>query len=286
VFSPHWPLVAIGGSESLLELWDIERQQRVRTFPVEDDDVVGLVFSHDGQQIISAGDRRSLVIWDVQTGDVVKRLEGHTRAVISLDISPSGEYLLTASEDATMRLWHFESGIQLDSLAYESPVTCVRFAPNGETALSGTDDGVIRLWSLGLGWNAQTCFGRAILCRREGDFARAIELYEQALELDPSLPMAYNNLSWELVTCPVENLREPRRAIELGTKACELTEWHKASCIDTLAAAYAACGEFERAIELQKKAIEIIDDERASNSKGCLTRLEQYRNREAFVRIQ
>ena len=48
------------------------------------------------------------------------------------------------------------------------------------------------------------------------------------------------------------------RARECATRACELTEWKSAECVDTLAAAYAEHGEFDKAIEWETQAIALM----------------------------
>jgi len=46
--------------------------------------------------------------------------------------------------------------------------------------------------------------------------------------------------------------------------SCELTDWNDADYLDTLAAAYAESGQFDKAVESQEKAIELApDDEKA-----------------------
>jgi len=60
-------------------------------------------------------------------------------------------------------------------------------------------------------------------------------------------------------TCPEEKFRNGDKAVELASKACELTDYQNHSGVNILAAAYAECGNFGKAIEYQKKAIELLD---------------------------
>lgn len=74
---------------------------------------------------------------------------------------------------------------------------------------------------------------------------------------DATFADAANFLAWLLATCPEDDLRDGRTAVELARKACEVTNWKDANYLGTLAAANAECGEFKEAVEWQKKAIEL-----------------------------
>ena len=50
-------------------------------------------------------------------------------------------------------------------------------------------------------------------------------------------------------------VRNGKRAVEHATRACELTSWKVPQIIAVLASAYAAAGEFDRAVEYHKQAL-------------------------------
>lgn len=108
----------------------------------------------------------------------------------------------------------------------------------------------------------------AILYRYRGDsylnigqHIEAVADYEKALEITPDDSGVLNNLAWTLATSPNDDVRDGKRAIELATKACELTEYQAAHILSTLAASYAETGDFEKAKEWSQKAIELDDSE-------------------------
>ncbi|MFC1635214.1 tetratricopeptide repeat protein [Planctomycetota bacterium] len=96
---------------------------------------------------------------------------------------------------------------------------------------------------------------------RFGLYEDSVNAYRSAVAIDPNAYIGYNNLAWLCATCPDSQFRDGTKALELAKKACELTDIEDAHCLTSLAAAYAECGDFEKAIEYQEKGIKLIGEE-------------------------
>lgn len=109
----------------------------------------------------------------------------------------------------------------------------------------------------------------------------ALADYDQAIRLDPELLAAHNNLAWSLATRPESELRDGRRAVASATKACSLTHWANPECLDTLAAAYAEAGDFDQALHWENQALKLSTPE-TEQTAAFASRLALYRTRQPY----
>jgi tetratricopeptide (TPR) repeat protein len=97
----------------------------------------------------------------------------------------------------------------------------------------------------------------AIALDEKGRPAEAIQNYEKALEISPQSVSALNNLAWMLATCSNASLRNGGRAVQLALHADQLSGSTDPLVLRTLAAAYAEAGQFGKAIENARAAIQV-----------------------------
>ena len=103
-------------------------------------------------------------------------------------------------------------------------------------------------------WEAYRWRGDAFLS--QGKHKQAVQDYEAAQQINETDSGILNNLAWVLATSPDDEVRDGKRAVDVATKACEVTEYKQAHILSTLAAAFAEIGDFDKAVEWSTKAVE------------------------------
>lgn len=102
---------------------------------------------------------------------------------------------------------------------------------------------------------AYVCRGQ--LNETEGMYAAAVEDFEHALRINPDSEQALTELAELQATCEKDEFRNTEQALKHAQHAFDLRQTPTYSNFVTLAMAYAERGDFPKAIELQKKAIEL-----------------------------
>jgi tetratricopeptide (TPR) repeat protein len=130
--------------------------------------------------------------------------------------------------------------------------------------------------------NPWLLIARAAAFESMSDYARALADYDEAIRHDPKSGEAHCGRAWLLASCPDQQLRNGRGAVESATRACELSNWKNADSIEALAAAHAEAGQFEEAIRHQETAARLITDSHAQTL--CKSRLGLYKQRRPWRR--
>ena len=129
---------------------------------------------------------------------------------------------------------------------------------------------------------AEPLLSRGDLHRRLGQWQLAAEDYRRAVSLDHHSGRAYQGAAWFLATCPVERYRNAELAVQAAERALELDGETDVRYLDTVAAAYASAGKFEKACQTLARLIESDPTE----ADVYRQRLELYRKQQPYRESQ
>jgi tetratricopeptide (TPR) repeat protein len=113
------------------------------------------------------------------------------------------------------------------------------------------DSGVEDAYAPSIHYNLGNAF------RKKKLLGEAVAQYREALKREPRLVAAQDNLAWILATAPDASLRNGSQALELAMQANQLSGGRDPTVLRTLAAAYAENGQFSKAFESAKNALEL-----------------------------
>ena len=105
--------------------------------------------------------------------------------------------------------------------------------------------------------NAAAHYRVAVILIGTGRAEGAGKHLQEAARLKHSWVAPINTAAWLLATHPNANIREPREAVQLAQQAAALTHRQDATVLDTLAAAFAAEGQFDQAVLTGKEALSL-----------------------------
>lgn len=169
-FSPDGKILASGGWDDMVRLWDVDSGKEVRKMLAHQAMVARLVFSADGKTLASRGGIDGILrLWDPQTGVELRKVENLSKVnpwrfyrEVSLAFAPDSKTLAVSDRTAII-LIDAASGKETGRWLGYRDCMFVTFSPDGKLLASGGLDDAkkesysLRLWDVGTGQEVRRC---------------------------------------------------------------------------------------------------------------------------------
>jgi WD40 repeat protein len=147
--SPTGKLLASGGDDKTLRLWDLTSGKEIRALGSHAQRIRCVCFSRDGKLAASASDDGTVRIWNVAAGKELHQLAAHSQPVTTLAFSPDGKVLVSGGRNRRLCLWDVATGKVVRQVqGHFSALVSTAFSPDGKILASAGTDGRVRLWDM------------------------------------------------------------------------------------------------------------------------------------------
>lgn len=151
--SGEW--LAFGASKlGQLLVWEWQSESYILKQQGHFDSMNSLVYSSDGQRIITTADDGKIKVWDIESGFCIVTFTEHTSGVTACEFAKKGNVLFTSSLDGSIRAWdliryrNFRTFTAPTRLSF----SCMAVDPSGEVVAAGSLDSFdIHIWSVQTG---------------------------------------------------------------------------------------------------------------------------------------
>ncbi len=151
-YSPDGQLLASGGRDNAILLWDTQTNQLIGApLTGHADYVNSLAFSPNGNTLLSGSSDGTVRHWDVSTGQSIGEplISYSEDAIFAVAYNPSGnQFAASGNEDGSILLWSTaDEDDQPNVLVGHTDVVYgLAFSPDGRLLASASADGTVHIW--------------------------------------------------------------------------------------------------------------------------------------------
>lgn len=164
-FDATGTLLYAAASDNLIHVWDIATGKPKYTLKGHTNEVLGFIFSPDGNYLASYGKDFRAIVWNLRTKQPYRTIVGYQKTIKKITFSSDGSHLSVIFDDNVMFIRNLATGEtvnaetyvdadanllqQLRSTGYIDYVDGLAYSPDGQTlAVSSSGSAPVLLWDI------------------------------------------------------------------------------------------------------------------------------------------
>ena len=146
--APGGKLVASGGGEGTVRIWNIENRRERAVLRGHTGRVLGLAWPPDGETIATGGEDNTIRLWNATSGKEIEVLAKLPKPVQALAYSSDGT-MLAAAVDREIMYWKLNGRRELRVLhGHQRTISGLAFLPGRLELATFASDKTVRIWDL------------------------------------------------------------------------------------------------------------------------------------------
>jgi WD40 repeat protein len=152
-------LATASPDERSVRIWDIATGEQRQVLADGIGGAAELIFSPDGEILVSANYDNDVRFWRTKSGEMVKKVEDLTGAMFAAEFTPDGKQLIMGGLDETVYIWDAKTfALNRKLKGHGETISALAISPDGRTLVTGGFDVVtsrnpvkVAFWDLASG---------------------------------------------------------------------------------------------------------------------------------------
>lgn len=146
-FNPAGQLLASGGNDQTVRLWDVETGKCVKVLAQRGSYVHAVSFSADGRFLAFPDVDSCVCVWNVIEDGTAFCLRGHSMFVTSIAFHPQGRWLVSSGFDGGVLVWDLADGESKQLGQFQGAIAWdAKFSNDGQLVAVAGSEGLVRIW--------------------------------------------------------------------------------------------------------------------------------------------